>query len=198
MRSVLTLATLLVIGVLPACNAPVETADPEPARKNQPLEELSEVQEAQKETALAARDKLFSSLFQELTGAMADGGPAASIEVCKTRASELAREVAQETGVRIGRTSFRLRNPENEPPRWARRYVADRIEREQYVGLADDALGVLLPIRLQDTCLQCHGNEEQIQPEVRDAILALYPEDSATEFAEGDLRGYFWIEVPAD
>jgi hypothetical protein len=32
--------------------------------------------------------------------------------------------------------------------------------------------------------------------DVRQALLQRYPEDRAIGYAEGDLRGWFWVEVP--
>jgi hypothetical protein len=46
------------------------------------------------------------------------------------------------------------------------------------------------------TTLACHGPEEALQPEVRAALDQRYPEDRATGYAAGDLRGAFWAEVP--
>ena len=34
--------------------------------------------------------------------------------------------------------------------------------------------------------------------EIAERIRALYPEDQATGFREGDLRGVFWVSYPAD
>jgi hypothetical protein len=42
----------------------------------------------------------------------------------------------------------------------------------------------------------CHGPREMIADEVQTALSAHYPEDRAVGFSEGDLRGWFWIEVP--
>ena len=127
---------------------------------------------------------------------MAEKGPAQSIGVCRERAPEIAKQVSQETGVRIGRTSFQLRNPENQPPAWATDFVSDRVEEEVVVALPDAGLGVLTPIRLQTTCTICHGPKSEILPEVKVALASNYPRDQATGFAVGDLRGYFWMEVP--
>ncbi len=33
-------------------------------------------------------------------------------------------------------------------------------------------------------------------PEVKASIVSNYPNDTAAGFAEGDHRGYFWIEFP--
>ena len=46
-------------------------------------------------------------------------------------------------------------------------------------------------------CLQCHGKVDDLAPEVRDVLAKNYPQDRATGFAAGDLRGWFWVEVPA-
>jgi hypothetical protein len=37
-----------------------------------------------------------------------------------------------------------------------------------------------------------------IPDEVKQTLAKEYPDDQATGFEEGDLRGWFWIEVPAD
>jgi hypothetical protein len=41
----------------------------------------------------------------------------------------------------------------------------------------------------------CHGPKEQLIPEVKEQLAKLYPEDSATGFSEGELRGWFWVEL---
>ena len=167
-------------------------ASPEP----EPLVTLTDVQSKQKELALATRDKLFLSLLTELMTAMGEKGPAKSISVCKTRAPEIANSISQESGVRIGRTSFKLRNDANQPPQWATSFVQNKVAEEVYLELPDQGLGALLPIRLKATCTLCHGTNEQVTPDVKAAIVSNYPDDQATGFAEGDLRGYFWVEVP--
>ncbi len=36
----------------------------------------------------------------------------------------------------------------------------------------------------------------KLDPAVKEVLASGYPRDEATGFAEGDLRGWFWIEVP--
>ena len=43
----------------------------------------------------------------------------------------------------------------------------------------------------------CHGPREEISEEVIAKLDEYYPEDAATGFAEGDLRGWIWVEAPA-
>ena len=158
--------------------------------------ELSVAQQQQQKVALAARDALLQQLLAKLMDTMASSGPASAIQVCQKQAPEIAANVGQEFGVTIGRTSHRLRNPMNTPPPWAQALVDDQIAEPRFVPLADDTLGALLPIRLKPQCLMCHGPEEQILPDVREALTRSYPKDRATGFREGDLRGWFWVTVP--
>ncbi|MEL6330462.1 MAG: DUF3365 domain-containing protein [Planctomycetota bacterium] len=67
------------------------------------------------------------------------------------------------------------------------------------IYFADNAgrLGAITPIRLAASCLQCHGGPRDIAPPTRGALARRYPADRATGFTEGDLRGWFWVEVPA-
>lgn len=163
----------------------------------QPIAELSETQSRQKEKAKNAQQQLFQSLLAELTKSMGENGVAKSISVCKQVAPQVAQQVSDETGVRIGRTSFQLRNPKNQPPTWAVSFVESKVEEDVCVELPNESLGVLSPIRLKETCALCHGTKEQVTPNVQAAILANYPEDQATGFQVGDIRGYFWVEVPS-
>jgi hypothetical protein len=42
-----------------------------------------------------------------------------------------------------------------------------------------------------EVCLKCHGT--QIAPEVSQVLASLYPEDRATGYKEGDIRGAFVV-----
>lgn len=163
----------------------------------QPLTTLTDSQTQQRKLAIAAKEELFQSLLGELTSSIQANGVPKSIGICQTQAPKLAKAISDTSNVTIGRTSFQLRNPNNTPPPWASSFVKDRVEKEVNVELDDKSLGVLLPIRLKETCLKCHGAKDTIMPEVADAIHERYPSDKATGFAAGDLRGYFWVEVPS-
>jgi hypothetical protein len=151
----------------------------------------------QQHVAVAAREALFQRLQARLAEVLPEAGPVEAIEVCKSDAPRLAEQVGQEYGVVIGRTSHRLRNPDNAPRPWARSLVELRPEEPEFIGLSNDRLGALLPIRLNEACLLCHGPREQIPDDVQTALATHYPHDQATGFREGELRGWFWIEVPA-
>jgi len=194
MRDLLMLGTVLAVLVVGGCR---QTAEPnEPAWKVLAEGGMSPAQAAQRDAALAAREAMFTELKGRLMEVIGAEGPSAAIAVCAKEAPQIAADTAREHAVSIGRTSFRLRNPKNAPPQWATQLVADRVDKPTY--LSDGrTLAVLLPIRLEAQCLMCHGVKEAIPSVVGDAIAKHYPEDQATGFGEGDLRGWFWIEVPA-
>jgi hypothetical protein len=53
--------------------------------------------------------------------------------------------------------------------------------------------GVLVPIYTDGLCLTCHG--DKIEPELEKEIRKIYPQDQATGFAQGALRGFFFAEI---
>lgn len=154
-------------------------------------------QQARITLATDARNDMFGRLMSALGQAMATEGTAGAIDVCRQRAPQIAQEVGAAHGVRIGRTSERLRNPDNRAPAWAQAFLSERPEAPVYALADDGTLGAVLPIRIMTLCLACHGAPASIAPAVRDALAMHYPDDAATGYAEGDLRGWFWVEVPA-
>lgn len=138
----------------------------------------------------------------ELKAALLEGlaeGPAAAIGACKLEAPRIAAAISVD-GVAVGRTSHRLRNPENIPPEWVspvmQEYLADPGARTpRTVELPGGKVGYVEPILMQPLCLTCHGD-------VQDSALAAgladeYPEDQATGFKLDELRGVFWAAFPA-
>ncbi|TWT61689.1 cytochrome c peroxidase [Rubinisphaera italica] len=184
-------AILLFVGLIGCQHSqPPQTATSE----EQP--DAEQVDDTAKQKAIAAKDALFTRLSGRLTEVMSADGPAA-ISVCSREAPAIATEVGEEQGVVIGRTSFKLRNAKNTPPDWAHSFVEERVEDPQFVALPNGGTGALLPIRLKQKCLACHGPTESIAADVRSKLSELYPDDRATGFNEGDLRGWFWVEVPS-
>ncbi len=147
------------------------------------------------ERAEVAFGALKAGLLSRLSAAIGQDGPAGAISVCSTEALPLTEQIAIERGVEVGRTSFRLRNAKNAPRAWAAAHVASAENRPAYFDLGD-RVGVLAPMPLGGLCVTCHGPREGLAPDVRDALAQRYPDDQAVDFQEGDLRGYFWAEVP--
>ena len=152
--------------------------------------------------------KLFAT---ELTGrlkqAMEVGGPTEAIAVCHTEAPVIAAGQSESSGWDIGRTSLRLRNPDNAPDAWevavleefaARKAQGEdvaKLERTEIVE-ADGArtFRYMKAIPTAEMCTACHGTA--LAPEVAASLAELYPQDQATGFAVGDLRGAFTLRQP--
>ncbi|MCA9256769.1 MAG: DUF3365 domain-containing protein [Phycisphaerales bacterium] len=159
-------------------------------------EDLSSGQKAKLQKAEEARNAMFGELLGELMKTLQKSGPAGAIDVCSKRAPEIADAAGKKHGVRIGRTSWKLRNPKNEPPVWAALLVDERPNKERYMVDDNGRFGALMPIRVAGTCLKCHGGDSDLAPGVKDQLNKLYKDDQATGFKDGDLRGWFWVEAP--
>ena len=158
-------------------------------------------------TALADRklDALLGGLKQRLLETIPRGGSAGAIEVCAEFAPALADDLAAEPGVRLGRSGTRLRNPANRGPEWVEAWLATHAshpvaEVEGFSRVASTDAGptvrVLRPLGVGGLCLLCHGPRENLSPQVTEALAERYPEDRATGYEHGQLRGAAWAEVP--
>lgn len=146
--------------------------------------------------------ELLAPLKKDLMIALQTGmqeGPVNAIGACKVQAPAIAASLSVD-GVRIGRTSHRLRNPANVAPDWVdsilEAYLKDESERApRVVSLANSREGYAEPIVIKPLCLACHG--ENLAPDVATQIKTMYPQDEATGFKIDELRGVYWVEYPA-
>lgn len=171
--------------------APVEAPAP-PAAPSSAGDDDARLARAQ-----AAAQAFAPALRARLTEAIQQGGPPQGIAVCNEDAPRIAAQVAAEHGVRIGRASLKLRNPANAGPAWVQELLrAERAEPFREVVEVDGqrVARLALPIRVEAPCLACHGAE--LAPPVAEALAARYPQDAATGYAVGDLRGLLWVEAP--
>lgn len=157
---------------------------------------MTDTQKAQQELVATAVNALASELMGELTAALDSGDADEAIAVCKEKAPTVAAHIDDAYGVKIGRTSFKLRNAANVAPEWAQPFVAEMVSDPTYVAGPNGELGALLPIKLKAECQMCHGPAEQIDEGIMASIAEAYPDDQAVGFVEGDLRGWFWVEAP--
>lgn len=160
----------------------------------QPVTALS----AQPQLTPAAQEAL-TQYKQDLQGALRTGlsqGVVEAIAACNTQAPEIAARLSQQ-GIRLGRSSHRLRNPQSVPPDWAQPTLEDYVAHPEtrlprHVLLDNNRAGYIEPIVLQPLCTACHGTH--LAEPVASRLAELYPDDQATGFEPGDLRGIFWVE----
>jgi hypothetical protein len=144
---------------------------------------------------------LQDALLRELMHGLEQGGPESAVQSCHIDVVGAIRRVERRPGIAAGRTADRLRNPANAPTAWAAPLVranAGRPAREVEGFVADlgGAVGVLRPIVEQPMCGSCHGPADKIAPAVAAALKHRYPNDRAVGFLNGEIRGWFWVEVP--
>lgn len=180
----------------PTANLDSETSSTPASTEPVATEPVAKSENRRLVIAEKAKDALFKALSGRLMEVMQTDGPVAAINVCSQEAVAIADSVGKDQGVQIGRTSFKLRNPTNAPREWVKPLVEQRVESRQHVQLENENLGVVFPIRLDVKCLMCHGGPDDILDVVKPELAKHYPKDQATGFKQGDLRGWFWVEVP--
>jgi hypothetical protein len=144
--------------------------------------------------------ELLKPFKQQMMGALKAGlaeGPAAAVQACSVQAPDIAAALSRD-GVEMGRSTHRPRNPANAGPDWAADVLRDYLAGDDWtprtVPLGPGREGYVEPIETQALCLLCHGSN--LAPDVAEMIRRQYPDDEATGFAEGDLRGVFWVSYP--
>lgn len=152
------------------------------------------------EIAKEAVQALGSTLKDELESAIKSGGPVNALQVCNVRAPVIAEEISWEQDVLVSRTSLKYRNPDNAPAEWQTRVLEDFEAKKAagadpatlvYSEIVGDEYRFMKAIPTAGLCLTCHGTG--ISPEVTAELARLYPQDKATGFREGDLRGAFVV-----
>ena len=154
-----------------------------------------------------ASGELLRTLVGRLTAAIEEGGPAHAVDFCSTEAIPLTRmvEARLEGGVKLKRTSFRYRNPDNAPDEAeteALRYFENHVVSgepvpSRYVQrVSNTELRYYQPLFVGEVCLQCHGDRDSISPAVLEKVDANYPTDLATGYKAGDFRGVVRVTIP--
>jgi len=192
---------MLTVMIWMGCaGAPEPEPAPEPAPTADPaLREIEAVQAAESAAKAAG-----GALKERLLAAMAEGGPEGAVTACADEAQGLTALALAGTGARAGRASLRTRNARNTGPDWVQAWLTEQGERPaagvQKLSAAhidgDTVVGrFIAPIAVGGVCLTCHGPAEAIPAEVQAVLASRYPDDKATGYAEGDLRGALWAEV---
>ncbi|MBN1212088.1 MAG: DUF3365 domain-containing protein [candidate division Zixibacteria bacterium] len=153
-----------------------------------------------------AADKLTvifaGELKEELMKAMSTGGSVGAIEVCRIKAPKIS-QIFSINGVKIRRVAERYRNLDNRATVWQLEIMAefkDTLTAPEFIGewTRSDTAEVYhyyKPIYTQPICLNCHGGLQTLSPGVIDAVRKYYPNDKATGFKVGELRGMFMVEI---
>ncbi len=154
--------------------------------------------------ARALADQFIGELKPRLKQAMQEGGPVYAIEVCASAAPRIADGLSETSGWQVRRVSLKSRNASRAvPDRWEQKVLrtfdarqaagesASTISFGEVVGSnyrymqAQGAAGV---------CLVCHG--ETLSQPVHDTLEKFYPDDQATGYQLGEVRGALSLTRP--
>ena len=155
----------------------------------------------------AAADQFQGRLQSELRQALAVGGAVGAVGVCAESAPAIAADVSEQSGFDVRRVSLRPRNPGAA----TNAQLSARLQNLAEMPL--DPAGRPLTVRWtegegrltthfamravvmqEQPCSACHGST--IAPAVRAAIAERYPNDRATGFRAGELRGAILTSWP--
>lgn len=161
--------------------------------------------------ALAAEGKKIfmefgKTLVGHVKGGLKSGGPVKTIEVCNNVAPSVAAELSKKHGVELGRTSLKLRNPDNAPDAWeksvlmkfeARKAAGEDVKKLAHAEVVTEGgkqyfrMMKAIPTA-QKPCLMCHGGK--VKPGIESKLGSLYPADKARGYKAGDIRGAFTLK----
>lgn len=147
----------------------------------------------------------FQTLSSNLMGAMQEGGFEYALQFCKVEALPLTDSLSTHYNVQVRRATHRPRNASNSADslemETIRNYIAQLNTQEELTPVlyrSDDQIIYHAPIVINNgLCLNCHGDPgSDIQQERLEMIGELYPDDKATGFDMGELRGIWSVEFP--
>ena len=151
--------------------------------------------------------EFMTQLKGELKGAMKAGGPVNAINVCNEKAPAIAAALSKKYGWNIARTSLKTRNSSNAPDTWEtkvlnkfedRKAGGEDVKPMAYFEAVESngkkSFRFMKAIPTGEVCLKCHG--ENIASPIKAKLKELYPNDKATGYKLGDVRGAFTLTQP--
>ncbi len=146
------------------------------------------------------------TLGKNLQEALQQGGVSHAISFCNVNAMPIIDSLSKSYNATIRRVSFKTRNPLDQPDEIERALLdayefqwKDSIPLNANVQkLGDDRYLFTKPIFVDNAlCLVCHGKPENgLLNETAEFLKKEYPDDQATGYEIGDLRGMWSITLP--
>ncbi len=165
-------------------------------------EKQAEVPEQNKAELRKAAADFMSELKGILMNQVKTNGFASAVKVCSDTARVLTSNFGMQRGIFIKRVSFKNRNKNDYPDEFESK-VIKQFEQMKEEGKLDKTteyfevvkegefkyLRYVKPIIVEAPCLNCHGSSDVIPKEVKEILSKKYPDDKATGYVVGDLRG---------
>ena len=188
---------LLALVILTACG-PSGPTDPDPVSRTPSIDTAAWMARGLEVTNAAQQ-----ALGGELKAALERGGIDEAVPYCQVHALPITDSVAAVYDAAVSRTALRVRNPANEPTPGERTVLEAWRAQEDVpvptIRLEDGTVLYHRPILMMPLCLQCHGTVgEDLTEADYDLITERYPDDQATGFSAGELRGMWTVAFPAE
>ncbi len=195
MKHILTLLAAVFLVVPPA------TAERTTAQK-----------QALETEARQVAQELVKKLGAALKQALTESGPEEAISVCRDIAPMLASSLSRRTGWKVVRVSLQARNPLlGQPDAWEQT-ILQNFDRAAAAGTDPATLDVadivaepqgeyfrfMKALPVKPLCLTCHGSKQAIPASVRARLAREYPNDAATGYSAGQIRGAVSIKRMLD
>ena len=161
---------------------------------------------ADKKIAKKAIKTLMKDMKKNFKSAMKKDGPVGAVNFCSNKAEEIIANTNKnfKNGVSIKRVTLKPRNPKDQAND-SETAILTSLEALQGNGVVLPKMlvqkvdkthtRVFKPIIVQAKCLICHGTQDKLDPKAYEAIKAKYPNDKATGYKAGDLRGAFVVDI---
>jgi len=137
-------------------------------------------------------------LLTNVMQAMKSGGPGYAVSFCNEQAMPLTDSLAKAHNCLIQRVSDKYRNPANKLTEqdqeiWTK--MASAATANSLSGSENGQVVFYKPIKIaMPACLTCHGTAgNEMETKTFEIIKQKYPDDLATGYKEGDLRGLWKI-----
>ncbi|MDP1524430.1 MAG: DUF3365 domain-containing protein [Rhodocyclaceae bacterium] len=141
-------------------------------------------------------------LLEVLQDEIAKGGHAHAISVCRDKAPAMAKGLSEKTGWAIRRVSLKNRNLKAVPDAWEEAVLREFEQRlaagqspvtmdksEVVVIDGQKTMRYMKALPTQELCMSCHGKPNKVSDEVQAKLKELYPDDKATGYDVGQIRG---------
>ncbi len=185
MRSRVTFVGMMMLIIVAACSD---------GKRELTIAEKKEYAVLGDSISAAAQDEL----LRNVASAIQRGGVDHAVTFCNAKAMELSDSLSISYQAKIERLSDRNRNPANaiQTSADSAAWKALKSGERNFVARGDDrSVFYYKPILLgMPTCLKCHGGKPDIDESTGRLISQMYPEDRATGYRMGELRGMWKIE----
>ncbi len=198
---------VLLIGIFSICCNQSENRKPSAStatsQGDQALTKTAQADTKPIELAKTIALKTKGILGKNLLQAINSKGTEHALTFCSTRAIPLTDSMSVSANASIRRVSDKNRNPNNKANPTELEYINDSkqaLANKQVIKpklISSDTQHIAYyPIVANSMCLQCHGQPKtDISLASLSAINRLYPQDKATGYVAGELRGIWVIEM---